>query len=281
MTGTNFHTHSSFSDGKSEPEASVIEAIRLGMNSIGFSDHAPMPFINTFSIQSGNYLPYCKEIRRLQNEYAGKIDIYLGLEIDFIPGMMEDFAGLIREGDLDYAIGSVHLIGSEKEENLWFTDGPKRETYDDGLQKFFGGDIRKAVKAFYDQTNRMIETQPFDVIGHFDKVKMHNQNRYFTEDEKWYTDLIDETLELIQSKQIIVEVNSRGLYKQRSTDFFPSVSILQKMHKMGIPLIISSDAHLPQEIQMLFSEAVVAVKSAGYQSVMKLTKSGWTEQNLN
>lgn len=281
MTGTNFHTHSSFSDGKEAPEAYVKEAIRLGMNTIGFSDHAPMPFKNTFSIQSGNFLPYCNEIRRLQKEYAGIIGIYLGLEIDFIPGMMEDFAGLIREGNLDYTIGSVHLIGNDQEENLWFTDGPKRETYDDGLQKFFGGNIRKAVKAFYDQTNQMIESQSFDVIGHFDKVKMHNQNRYFTEDEKWYSDLIDETLELIRNKQIIVEVNSRGLYKQRSTDFFPSLNILHKMHKMRIPLIISSDAHQPGEIQMLFSEAVQAVKSAGYQSVMRFTSSGWTEQSLN
>jgi histidinol-phosphatase (PHP family) len=280
MTGFNYHTHSNFSDGGKPAEKYVQEAIRQGMSDLGFSDHAPMPFKNTFSIQSGNYEYYCSEINRLKNVYADKLNIFLGLEIDFIPGMMEDFAGLIQQGNLDYSIGSVHLVGNGNEKNLWFTDGPKIESYDYGLQTFFGGDIRKAVKAFYNQTNQMIVSQLFDVIGHFDKVKMHNQNRYFTEDEKWYAGLVFETLELIKQRGIIVEVNTRGIYKKRSDSFFPSDFILRRMKELEIPLIISSDAHHPEELQFLFDKAVKAVQEAGYNRIMRFTNEGWVETNL-
>ncbi len=280
MTGFNFHMHSNFSDGGKPAEAYVQEAIRQGMTDLGFSDHAPMPFINTFSIQPGNFEPYCLEINRLKNVYADKLNIFLGLEIDFIPGMMDDFTRLIQQGKLDYSIGSVHLIGQGKEENLWFTDGPNIQTYDAGLQTFFGGDIRKAVKAFYHQTNQMIESQTFDVIGHFDKVKMHNQNRYFTEDEKWYVNLVFETLGLIKQKGLIVEVNTRGIYKKRSDSFFPSDFILSKMNELDIPVIISSDAHQPEELQLLFGKAMEAVRKAGYHETMRLTKNGWVGVNI-
>ena len=280
MTGFNFHMHTNFSDGGKPAENYVLEAIRQGMTDLGFSDHAPMPFKNTFSIQQGQYASYCLEINRLKNLYAGSLNIFLGLEIDFIPGMMENFSALIREGQLDYSIGSVHLVGTGNEENLWFTDGPKRETYDQGLNDFFDGDIRKAVKTFYHQTNQMIMSQTFDVIGHFDKVKMHNQNRYFTENEKWYVDLVFETIDLIRQKNLIVEVNTRGMYKKRSDSFFPSAFILKRLNKLKIPLIISSDAHQPEEIQLLFDEAVESVREAGYHEIMRFTKNGWVGVNL-
>ncbi len=280
MTGTNYHTHSNFSDGSEPPQTYINQSIALGMTDLGFSDHAPMPFENTFSIQPGQIEAYCLEINKLKVIHKDNLNIFLGLEIDFIPGLMDDFGSFINQHKLDYCIGSVHLIGNGSEENLWFTDGPKRETYDDGLQIFYGGDIRKAVKAFYHQTNQMIETQQFDVIGHFDKVKMHNQNRYFTEDEKWYVDLVFETLDLIKKKGIIVEVNTRGMYKKRSESFFPSDFILRRMNELNISIIISSDAHQPQEIQLLFAEALEVVKQSGYKSLMKLTKTGWNEVDL-
>ncbi len=277
MILSNFHTHSTFSDGKDLPKVCVDEALRLGMSAIGISDHAPLPFRNSFAIPTGRYTAYCDEIRRLKAEYIDMIEVFLGLEIDYIPGMLDDFSPLVKEGNLDYVIGSVHLIGETSEEKLWFTDGPNPITYDEGLQQFFGGDIRKAVKTFYNQTNQMIETQRIDIIGHFDKVKMHNQNRYFTEDENWYKHLVRETLQLIKSKALVVEINTRGIYKKRSTDFFPSQWVMHEMAQMQIPVLVSSDAHLASELNLLFNEAIQSLKKSGYRTVMTLSQNGWQE----
>lgn len=275
MFRQNLHTHSLFSDGKASPEAVVREALRQKLNCLGFSDHAPVPFENDFSIKQHELTAYCTEIRRLQQTYQAEIAILLALEIDYIPGLMEGFSHFKKEADLDYVIGSVHLVGKEKPENLWFIDGPLVETYDAGLEQFFGKDIQLAVKAFFSQTNQMIENEVFDVIGHFDKIKMHNKNRYFTEDENWYRKLVFETLDLIKKNNLIVEVNTRGLYKKRAQDFFPSSWILKQLAVMDIPVIVSSDAHQPEEIQLLFPEAFQALKATGHKKTMRFVDGKW------
>jgi histidinol-phosphatase (PHP family) len=147
---------------------------------LGFSEHSPLPFDNTFSVKSERMPEYVAEIAALKEEFKDRIEILCGLEADFIPGVSETFAVTKRKYHLDYLIGGVHLVGhSANPEELWFIDGPKWEIYDEGLQKFFGGDIRKGVRAFFDQTNQMIEQEEFDIIAHFDKIKMHNRDRYF------------------------------------------------------------------------------------------------------
>ena len=275
MFRQNLHTHSEFSDGKASPEEVVKSALDQKINCLGFSDHAPVPFENTFSIKTGQLSAYCDEIRRLQLQYRPDIDILLALEIDYIPGLMENFRRFKTASALDYVIGSVHLIGKDNPEHLWFIDGPLIETYDMVLARFFDNDIRKAVTAFYDQTNQMIVNETFDVIGHFDKIKMHNNNRYFTEDEKWYQKLVFETLQLIKENDLIVEVNTRGLYKKRAQDFFPSTWILKELAKLDIPVIVSSDAHQPDELQLCFSEANQALLAAGHKKTMRFTQGKW------
>jgi histidinol-phosphatase (PHP family) len=277
MTGFNYHTHSHFSDGGKPPQEYVEEAIRQGMTGLGFSDHAPIPFENPFSLPPGRLGAYCEEIRRLQADFADKLNIFLGLEIDFVPGIIDNFHELIEQGGLDYSIGSIHLVGRDSVENLWFIDDPKIETFDYGVQTFFGGDIRKALRAFYDQTNQMITSQTFDVIGHLDKVKMHCQNRYFSEDEPWYEAMVFETLDLVRQKGLIVEVNTRGAYKKSAGALYPSAFILRRMNELNIPVIISSDAHQPEELQLMFDKALAALQQAGYRDIMRLTKEGWQE----
>ena len=211
----NLHTHTHFCDGSEAPENYVKKAIELGFYSLGFSGHSPLPFENEFAIPENKLLDYASEINRLKEVYKDQIEIYLALEYDYIPGMLDDFSIFEKQIKPDYIIGSIHLVRNGDTGELWFTDGPKQQTYDDGLSAIFDNDIRKAVSAFYHQTNQMIETQKFDIVGHLDKIIMHNKDRFFTEDEPWYVSLVDETLDLVKSKNLILEVNTRGIYKKK------------------------------------------------------------------
>lgn len=276
----NLHTHTHYCDGKEAPEKYIQKALELGFESLGFSGHAPLPFDNDFSIPESELHFYAMEIRDLQEKYKDQIEIYLGLEYDYIPELLDDFSVFADQIDLDYIIGSVHLVRNPDSGELWFTDGPKRETYDNGLKTIFGGDIRKAVTAFYQQSMRMIETQKPDIIGHLDKIKMHNQNRFFTEDEAWYVKLIDETLDLAKSNDCIVEVNTRGIYKKRCDAFFPGVEILKKMKALKIPVTVSSDAHTSSDLATLLPEAIQQLKAIGYVEIMMLKKGVWVPQRI-
>ena len=248
---SNYHTHSCYCDGKATPRQMVEAAISYGFKALGFSGHCPLPFDNTFSIT--NYEGYCNEIRALKEEFAGRIDIHLGLEIDYIPGMLEDFTPLIEQGCLEYTIGSVHLIPAEgvvphSGDDLWMIDGSRYETYDDGLMKHYGGDIRRGVRAYFHNQNAMLERNRPTIVGHPDKIVMHNRDRYFTEDEPWYRDLTLETIHLIHELGLICEINTRGIYKGRHADYYPAKWLIQEMKNLRIPVLVSTDAHAPEDL---------------------------------
>jgi histidinol-phosphatase (PHP family) len=282
MTGLfNFHTHCHYCDGSDHPEAYVRAALAAGFHSLGFSSHAPVPFRNNFAIKDEAYLlEYCGIIRELQTKYSDKINIYLALEMDYIHGISGDFKKYEKMCGLDYTIGSVHLVRNGSGDNLWFIDGPRVESYDNGLRDVFGNDIRKAVTAFYHQTNEMILSQKPDIIGHIDKVKMHNRDRYFTEDEKWYSDLLMETLDLVEETGAIIEVNTRGIYKKRSDSLYPGVPVLEEMHRRNMPVILSSDAHRPEEIDGYFTEAIRILRETGFKKLSYFDGKAWKEQEI-
>lgn len=274
---TNYHSHSYFSDGSAEPVEYIEEAIRQGFSSLGFSEHSALPFENTFALKNGSEQAYVKEIRRLRDLYKDRLEVLLALEADYIPGLSTGFQEQKAALGLDYVIGSVHLV-KNPDGDLWFIDGPRRETYDNGLNELFGGDIRKGVTAYWHQINQMLEEEQFEIIGHFDKIKMHNQGRWFSEDESWYTRLVNETIDLIEEKGVIVEVNTRGIYKGRSTSLFPGEVILRQLSERNIPVILSSDAHHPSEISMYFDEARKVMKSCGLKIIRVFDNGNWVEQ---
>ncbi|MFC2111450.1 histidinol-phosphatase, partial [Bacteroidota bacterium] len=119
-----------------------------------------------------------------------------------------------------------------------------------------------------------------DIIAHFDKVKMHNKNRFFSEDEDWYIGLVDKTLEIIKQTNTIVEVNTRGIYKGKCDSLFPSIDILKKCFKLKIPIIISSDAHKPEEISSYFPETIEIIKGIGFQELKMFKNNSWDNYKL-
>ena len=280
MIKSNFHTHTKFCDGSDEPETYIIEAIKLRFDSLGFSGHAPISIKNAFAIKENDLENYCKNIEFLKKKYKNKINIFLALEADYIPEITEDFHNFYRKCNLDYIIGSVHLVVNPENKKLWFIDGPKADIYEKGLEIVFNKDIRQAVKAYYHQINKMIETQKPDVIGHLDKIKMHNKKRYFSEEEKWYKNLVSETLELVKEKNYILEVNTRGLYKKRCDSLFPGTKILKQIYSLKIPLLLSSDAHKPSELALGYDQAIRTLKSIGFKNLMTFSIDGWEEVGL-
>ena len=131
---SNYHTHSRYCDGKGEPREYVEFALANGFSALGFSGHAPLPFNNTFSIHNEDYLAYCNEVRALKEEYRGRIDIRLGLEIDYVPGVNDDFRPLIEKGGLDYFIGGVHLV-TDPDDTDWLSAGNLRRGTATGLPR--------------------------------------------------------------------------------------------------------------------------------------------------
>jgi histidinol-phosphatase (PHP family) len=265
----NLHTHSRFCDGKEEPEAYVKQAIDLGFHTLGFSSHAPVPFENTFALKEEQMKDYFSTIVNLKEKFRDQIKLLLSLEIDYIPGITRDFRDFRKAGNLDYTIGGVHLVREPGIDALWFIDGSKQETYDTGLQLLYKGNARIGVEAYYRQIMEMVATQRPNLVAHLDKIKMHNKNRFFTEEESWYKDMVWKTLKFIADESdCILEVNTRGLYKQRSDTYFPSPAVLEQIHHLKIPVTISTDAHHPDELSLYIPEATAMLKEIGFRELV-------------
>ncbi|MDY4584249.1 MAG: histidinol-phosphatase [Candidatus Onthomorpha sp.] len=267
MKRFNLHSHSLFCDGKSSLEQMVCAAIEKGFYCFGFSAHAPVPFENNFALPFSDIQSYLDETHRLKEKYQSKIRLYTSMEFDYITDIAEDAKQRAKDMGLDYVLASVHQVKQRGKEGVWFIDGGKQEVWDKGLEACFGGDVRKGVECFYSQSIEMLQKVNPDVICHFDKVKMHNKERFFSEKDAWYKELVRTLLEQIKTQDCICEVNTRGLYKGRSNDFFPSLVWIKESAQMGIRMTISTDCHNASEVDLYFDEAVEALKQCGHRYV--------------
>lgn len=279
MNYFSYHTHTTYCDGKSTAEEMVLRAIELDLSAIGFSSHAPLPQKEIWSMPRHRLKEYVAELLELKYRYRSQIQIYASLEIDYIPGVTKSFEEFKKDAGLDYTIGSVHLVKAENHEEYWFLDGPDTN-YIHGIEVLFDGDAKKAVTTYYHQVIEMIETQKPDVLGHVDKVKMNNKGRFFLEEDQWYLDLLDKTIDVIKDHGTIVEVNTRGLYKKKSDSFFPDVYFLKKCWEYDISVTISSDAHHVDELVLGFDLAKSLLKDIGFEKVRIFEKGQWCDKAL-
>jgi len=265
MTIYNFHTHSKFDDGQGSPADYVAAAKENGLAALGFSAHVPLPMSNHWSLPAKDFESYTSEIARLKQQNNGNLKLYLGLEIDYIPKVSEHFEQWMST-PLDYCIGSVHLVKAPRHEGFWFIDGPA-EGYFQGIESLFEGDIRKAVTAFYEQSMDMVRTQPMNIIGHLDKVKMHNKEQHFGQDELWYRSLVERLLKVIKEKDVIVELNTRGVYSGKCTEYFPSPFVMEQCLHLGIPVMVNTDAHRPDQLTSHFEEGMSMLRGIGFRKI--------------
>ncbi len=275
-----YHTHSTFCDGKASVEDVCQSALAAGLKAVGFSSHAPVMFPAQWAMPFERLEAYVEEIERCRNKYAGKLDIYRSLETDFIANDRSiPFDVYRRLAKLDYIIGSVHLVASRDTNELWFLDGPA-ENYEKGVTNCFSGNIQKAVTAYYKQIQEMVISQNPDVIAHIDKVIMNNKGRYFSGEEQWYKDIVEETLQAVAKSDAIIEVNTRGIYRGKYHTWFPCKEIIQRCVELDIPLTVSVDAHHPDELRAGFDEALQAIFNAGAQVISIFEGGLWKQKAL-
>lgn len=275
MVWTNFHTHTHYSDGKNPPEDYVLEAIRLEMPMLGFSCHAPLPLESTWTIPEPRLPAYCREIQDLKERYRDRIRILMGLEIDYIPGMISPRDARFMSLNLDYTLGSVHFAGRETSGYPWTVDS-KPPAFAQGLDELYGGDIQAAVRIYYQRIQEMVITACPTIVAHLDLVKMNNRGDvYFRESESWYKSLVSETLNVMARRSVILEVNTGGITRNYTDEIYPSPWILHLCNRMNIPVTINADAHRPQTLTGEFTRAAERLAEAGYRHVLIWNQDGW------
>lgn len=271
---TNYHSHCTFCDGRASMEDFVKEAIRQGFTSYGISSHAPLPFPTRWTMEREDVPDYLHEIRRLKQQYADEIEIYAGMEIDYLDAGSNPGIEYFRQLPLDYRIGSVHLLES-LEDGLIDIDTPVGR-FKTILPLYFGNNLEKMVRNYFAKLMAMVETGGFDILGHADKMSYNASccDPSLLESD-WYNRLIQDYFSLVASKGIMMEINTKA-YDSTGV-FFPNVKYFPLLRDLHIPVLVNSDAHFSARINSGRAEALAALKANGIPAVMELHHGEWEE----
>ena len=275
---SNYHSHSTFCDGRSHPEVFVKHAISKGLKAYGFSSHAPLPFLTNWTMKEDDVDEYFQEIDRLKVKYKDQIEIYAGLETDYLTPEFNAKSDYFRNLPTDYLISSIHYISHPESGQLMPIDGSFQE-FKRGVDAYFGGDLRLAIERFFDLSKQMVELGGFDLVGHADKIYL-NASRYSVFDtlKNIVDDLMDDLLLTISKSGIILEINTKSVESKGVT--YPMRHYFERIHELNIPITINCDTHNPDNVIQGKSTTAQLLHQIGFRSTMELIAGQWQPYDL-
>jgi len=283
------HTHTVLCDGKDDIETFCRTAYEKGLQSLGFSAHAPI-FAKTgirtaWHLKDERLEEYLESVRSAKKRWEGKLPVYLGLEVDFISGLTGPADKDYREMGLDYIIASVHYVVPPKGKP--FTVDDPLENVEQGIREGFGGDPMGMVELYLDSEEAMIRAGGFDVLGHPDLVKLHNkENKFFNPKSDFYLKRIAALAAMLAETGVPSELNTGGLNRDKISECYPSLDFLKCFRKQNVPIVINADAHRAEELDGNYDVAIKTMLEAGYTETVVFEgkingKAVWKKYNLS
>ncbi|MDR1419822.1 MAG: histidinol-phosphatase [Treponema sp.] len=272
MRFSSLHTHSVFCDGTDHIETLCRTAWEKGLSAVGFSSHAPIGrktgFKSDWHLPDGRLEAYLDEVRSARRRWEGKIPVYLGLEVDYMAGLMGPADRDYRDMGLDYLIGSVHYLIPPK--GAPFTvDGSRGETLA-GIREGFDGDGGAYMNAYWDAVLGMTAEGGFDILGHADIVKKNSRGDLFSESGETWLRRGGETARAAARAGVVVEVNTGGLNRKSMGETCPSGALLRLFREAGVPAVVTSDAHRAEDLDGNYQAARRVLLDSGYTETVFL-----------
>ena len=251
MIKANFHTHTTFCDGRDTPEDIVRYARDNGCTHLGFSGHMD-PDINM------DFPAYLAEIQRLQKKYAvsGTFDILAGVELDIL------YDPKSAEG-AEYIIGSTHFLDVDTDVPMSVDSEPELIAFI--CEHFFSGDYYRMTTAYYDLESRVFDRLKCTFVGHFDLITRFNDELHFVDEtDPRYLKPALEAMEYLVSKGVPFEINCGAVNRGRKKELYPHPLLLKALHDFGGEIVISSDAHQKELLFGAFDKAAEAALACGF-----------------
>lgn len=229
------------------PEEYCEHALLRGLRGIIFTCHAPLPngWAPEVRMSDAEFETYVAMVERAREAYAGRLDVRLGIESDYVPGVEPWLERLHRREPLHHVLGSVH-----------YQMGFYREM-------FFDGDVFSYQKLYYEHLAQAAESGLFDTISHPDLIKNESP-------VAWHfpriQPFIEKSLDRIAATGVAMELNTSGMLKALP-EMNPGPRQLALMRERNIPVVLGADAHRPQRVADRYVEAIGHLRAAGYDEL--------------
>ncbi len=223
----NYHTHTWRCNHASGREYQYVEnGIRAGLEILGFADHTPYVFpegyYSSFRMELLALDDYVRTILRLRKQYEGKIQIPLGLEMEYYPKHFGELTEILRDHPIDYMILGQHFVGNEYDARY------------NGLASRDEGLLRQYVH----QSCEAMNTGLFTYFAHPDLVHFLGDPAVF---RRHMRDICREA----KNCGIPLEFNLLGLAGERH---YPNPHFWEVVAEEGCDVILGRDAHTPESL---------------------------------
>jgi histidinol-phosphatase (PHP family) len=180
-------------------------------------------------------------------------DLRLGIEADYIPGREDRMANLLERHEWDYVIGSVHFLREHAVDMHGAHDVWGR-----------GESAEKIWKRYFEAVAEAARTGLYDIMAHPDLVKVWGSARPLPDIDprRWYEPAVEAFLDA----GVAVEVSTAGLRKPVG-EIYPARGFLEMCADAGLPVALSSDAHLPEHIGFEYDRALELLADVGIREI--------------
>ena len=180
--------------------------------------------------------------------------VKLGIELDYVPEYEKEILKFSKSYPFDFVIGSVHWLGD------FGFDHPLLKSM------WEKSDVNKTYDEYFSVLIMAVKSGIFDFIAHPDVIKVFGYRA-----AKDMAPVYEELAKTAKDANICMEVSTAGLRKPVG-EIYPSPELMSFFKKYDIPIIINSDAHLPEDVGRDFDKAMEFVKSFGYNKLCYFDK---------
>ncbi len=229
------------------PDEYADVALARGFKGITFTCHCPLPdgISARVRMAPAQYHDYVAMIAATRKKFEGRLDVRLGLESDYFPGVEPWLQELHARVPLSHVLGSIHYQLSEYR------------------RRYYTGDVLLYQKLYFDHLALSAESGLFDTLSHPDLIKNESPAEW---DFERLRPVIGRALDRIAATGVAMELNTSGVQKALS-EMNPSPEQLEMMRQRGIPVVIGSDAHVAQRVGDGYVDALHLLRAAGYAEV--------------
>ncbi len=122
----NYHTHTPRCKHATGSEQEYAEAaVQAGFTWLGFADHAPWPYksdyVSNIRMFPDELSDYCAAVKAVRDEYAGRLDVRLGLEVEYFPDYLPWQLEMKEKLGIEYwLLGAHHYPSDEVAPNIGY-----------------------------------------------------------------------------------------------------------------------------------------------------------------
>lgn len=253
------HTHTPYCYHGSDiaQEIYIDQAIKLGFQRYTLSEHSPLPsdWIDDIQLYKRLAMPrdqlshYIQHARHFKLIYQGRIDVTVGLELDYLPGKVDYTDSILSDthNDLEDFIFSVHYLPGVG--GMRCIDY-RVDYFKEHILAYYGT-MEKVVDEYYNNVESAIEwVSQYTTrkrIGHINLIEKF-KSALPEIDQKQIKDRLLQMIPLLIKHNVGLDVNTAGIRVETCGKPYVDDWFLIECKKQNIPCIYGSDAHKPDHL---------------------------------